>query len=221
MKKGISLNAYITLMMPHLLAKANKEMGNVLKDKALRGNLIKAIKTRLKAKYFQQDAEQLLQDISFSKSKTARKARNEINGFNDLTNDSQDSQKDKIFIWAKGCDKSKLSWIKSHRSEKMCHINKYLSAFMITLGKLGIAPIPYMPFVVNDSIYFADVYIPNFHIAISIKYPAQPNDRKCKVKDLRTIGVQCKTIYNYEACNPNFVKNLIKSLCYEMRRSVN
>lgn len=215
-------NSYKLVMIPHLLPIEAKKRGVNSKNKPKWKELVKAIRSRVETRYKSATPDELWGDMKFKRfSSTQPKLslKNTIETSEDRiysrnTDYIHSYLEDKEVIESlKYINQSTRDWIDDRRAEKLCKISKYETALTISLGKSGIKSILKMPFVVDKRIYFSDIYIPKFKLAIEIvSVNGNYNDQRSeyKTEDLNSIGITRIILYNHEAAHPDIALKLIQ-----------
>lgn len=213
---------YKATLMPHLLSIDSKKIGITRQDKSAWKKLACSERERLKKRYNSASADDLWQDMAFKRRCGVSKSNAFLDhGPRTRFPNNVDKTKNKGDLEIVGApedfDPSKLKWIETKHAEYMCKITKYETSLAIAFGKAGIKPSYKTPFVSEGKIYFANLYIPQYRIAIDIiPYGSIFGEDRHNLKKngLEKINVKYIQLYNHQASDPEFVQNLIKSLAH-------
>lgn len=180
--------AYINKMVPHLLAIRAKSIGITPANKTEWRNLAQTIKNELSVRFETVSNEEILKDMSFNK-RPLPVVSAEINY----------KLNDEIVQNIPYISKSKKEWIKDMRANLLDIAIKDEKVLSKELINKGIKVYQKMPFVVNENIYFANLYLPDYNLIIEIL--KKNSDKKTiygkikqRLKDLRRTGNEVWTI---------------------------
>lgn len=180
--------AYINKMVPHLLPIRAKSIGITPSNKAEWKNLAKSIKEELSERFDISSQEVIFKDMSFNERPlpvVAATINYELN--------------DKIVSEIPYISRSKKEWISETRLNLLDIAIVEESKLSSELLSRGIKVYQKMPFVINGSIYFANLYLPNHNTIIEIssaKHKEKPLYGKLKqrLNDLNRTGNKVITI---------------------------
>lgn len=220
--KKPSPTTYKNKMIPHLLPKEAKRIGITPADKESWKKLVKYVRTKVEKRYKTASAKELGHDMEFNKGKSRTVASRQLlilkdrkTGYKTADADIIEGylQNEEILNNIHHITKSTREWISDRRTEKLGRLTKYEREFAIIMGRNGINVLMKMPFVADTRIYFSDVYIPSYRLAIEIDPVSATIDQvrdSLKTADLNSIGVKRIRLFNYEACNPNIALHIIQ-----------
>lgn len=215
-------DSYKLVMIPHILPHEAKARGVSCKNKAKWKELVKIVRSNVKRRYDTASPDDLWSDMKFKRydgthPKTRFKKTIEVH--EDIASVKKEGrlqsylQNKEVIDSLQYVNPSTRDWIDCRRTEKLCKISKYEMTFTERLGQNGVKSILKMPFVVDNRIYFSDVYIPKFRLAIEIvPINNRYNDERSiyKTEDLESIGIKRIVLYNYEAAHPDIAMKIMQ-----------
>jgi len=213
MIKQVSEKSYLCRMIPHLLSKEAKILGITPKDKDAWHILKKRLREKLCLRYQKLPYSVLLQDLSFKKNKRSSKSQLRENSF-EVLSDYYDHMG--IISNLQNIPSQKRDWIDMRRSELLLKISKYERILSVNLGKANIKHFNKMPFVIDGHIYFSNIYLPKYRIAIEIeRYKSTIDVNKAfndsrRVDDFNSIGVTIIRLPEFQAANPAIIPRILK-----------
>lgn len=110
---------------------------------------------------------------------------------------------------------SKIRWIEGLYLGKIKRISRYESIFSNTLKECGVEVNNKTPLLYGDEFYIADIYLPQYRIAIDIikyKADANPFEDSTLSDKLKDIDVRYFRIYNFNACDTDYVREFAYAL---------
>lgn len=221
--KKPEFNSYKRVMIPHLLPLEAKRRGIKPKDKLSWKGLAKAIRAEVKNRYETATPDELWSDMQFKRSSGSKSRiyfKHTIEVYEDCAYPRKADvinsylQSNEIIESLRYINPSTRDWIDNRRHEKLGHISKYEKTFVKILERANIKSILKMPFVVDNRIYFSDVYIPKFKLAIEVVRfdDCRDNEKDVyKAEDLNSIGITHIILYNHEASHPDIAMKIMKN----------
>lgn len=210
--KNISKASYINKMLPHLLPIKAKELEITQKDKEEWRKLADQIKENLTKRYFKHFRYEfyvLENDMAYNKKnyvpkQPPQKPIKPVIKSDELNDSIVDSLQTTEY---------KREWIRKSRMELLESLRMDEAKLTILFKRQNVEVYNKMPFIINNKIIFADLYLPEYRtiIEISNKYKTTKQNR------LSALGSTNNTLVNVD-CNKvkdkvyihNFVYNIIK-----------
>lgn len=195
---------YLLKMLPHLLPRRGRKLGITPANKKAWKDLARKIKYELEERFENATTEEIIKDMSFNKKPVVMITPEQYN-YTD-----NDEIADNI-IDASSCQKE---WIKETRKELLARVSASVCMMEQMFISQNIKVYLQMPFVLNGAIYFSNIYLPDYQIAIETdRKRRNPRSFKGKYKTkheaFERAYIQVFYITNNEAKDPVFFKNKI------------
>lgn len=195
---------YMLKMIPHTLAQKAKKLGVRQTNKLAWRNLVASVKNELDSHFDEITPMEAVTEMSFNNKPINICVPRKENMIDN----------DKIANRIYGIPQRTKEWIKDTRLDLLERTNQYICGLESMFAKNGVKVYQKMPIVFNGRIYFSDIFLPEYDVAIEIHSNGKKMSRHNKklaqrISDYFNLHIHVIYLSNNQAKDPKYFENNI------------